>query len=64
MSSMLETAFETAIAIETRSLLFYRAVASKVEDHKTRQIFELLAQEEANHLESFCSLYREKRPGE
>ncbi len=58
MDPLHQTAFETAIAIETRSLSFYRAVTALVKDHKTREIFELLAREEASHLESFCNLYQ------
>jgi rubrerythrin len=58
MGSLQETAFETAIAIETRSLSFYRAVTSRVKDNSTRRIFELLAQEEARHLDLFCTLYQ------
>jgi len=58
MGSFQETVFETAIAMETRSLSFYRAVTSRVKDNNTRRIFELLAQEEARHLDSFCTLYQ------
>jgi rubrerythrin len=32
-------------------------MSSKVKDIRTRQVLELLAQEEADHLESFCNLY-------
>jgi rubrerythrin len=58
METMQEAAIVTAINIENRSLGFYRAVASKVNDSKTKRIFELLAKEEAEHLESFCTLYQ------
>lgn len=58
MESMQLAAIVTAINIENRSLGFYRAVSSKVNDANTRRIFELLANEEAEHLESFCSLYQ------
>jgi rubrerythrin len=58
MAAMHEAAFEAAIAIEARSLNFYRAATAKVQDPNTKKIFELLALEEARHLESFCSLYQ------
>lgn len=57
MESMQKTALLTAIAIEIRSLSFYRAMLSKVDDINTRRIVELLAREESDHLESFCNLY-------
>ena len=51
-------AIVTAINIENRTLGFYRAVTSRVNDSSTRRIFTLLADEEAEHLESFCHLYQ------
>lgn len=57
MDPMLETAFLTAIEIENRSLSFYHALSSKVTDIRTRRIFEQMAKEEQEHLESFCNLY-------
>lgn len=57
MESMQKTALLTAIAIEIRSLSFYRAMLLKVDDINTRRVVELLAHEESDHLESFCNLY-------
>lgn len=58
MEPMHVAAIVTAINIENRSLGFYRAVTAKVNDLNTRRIFEVLANEEAEHLESFCNLYQ------
>lgn len=58
MEPMHMAAIVTAINIENRSLGFYRAVTAKVSDTKTRRVFEVLANEEAEHLESFCNLYQ------
>lgn len=58
METIQESAFEKAIAMETRSLSFYRAITLKVKDCKTRQVFELLAQEEAAHLHLFCGMFQ------
>jgi rubrerythrin len=60
MDPIQESAFETAIATETHSLSFYRAVTSKIKNNNTRRVFELLAQEEAGHLDLFCSIYQGK----
>lgn len=58
MEPMHTAAIVTAINIENRSLGFYRAVSAKVNDTNTRRVFELLANEEAEHLESFCNLFQ------
>ncbi|OGU16280.1 MAG: hypothetical protein A2076_13590 [Geobacteraceae bacterium GWC2_53_11] len=58
MEPMHVAAIVTAINIENRSLGFYRAVTAKVNDTNTRRVFEVLANEEAEHLESFCNLYQ------
>ncbi|HBA73688.1 MAG: hypothetical protein A2X82_07230 [Geobacteraceae bacterium GWC2_55_20] len=52
-----EKAILTAIAIEIRSLSFYRSMSSKVDDIHTRRFFELLAVEEADQLNLFCKQY-------
>lgn len=52
-----EKAILTAIAIEIRSLSYYRSMSSKVNDNHTRRFFELLAVEEANQLNLFCKQY-------
>lgn len=57
MDAVHETAFETAIAIETRCLSYYRSTAAKINDVKTRQLFDQLAKEESVHLATFCNLY-------
>ena len=51
-------AIETAITIENRSLCFYRAVLSKVSDSNARRVFELLLEEEKQHLNQLCDLYQ------
>jgi len=58
MESMQSAAIVTAINIENRSLGFYHAVTAKVNDINTRRVFELLAKEASEHLESFCNLYQ------
>jgi rubrerythrin len=58
MDEMQLAAIVTAINIENRSLGFYRAVTSKVTDANTIRVFNRLADEEAEHLESFCRLYQ------
>lgn len=58
MEPLQAAAIVTAINIENRSLGFYRAVTSIVTDSNTKRVFELLANEEAEHLESFCNLYQ------
>jgi rubrerythrin len=51
-------AFEAAIAMESRTLGFYRALSTRTKDCDTRQVFELLAKDEASHLDMFCSMYQ------
>jgi len=66
MDPMHMEAIETALSIENRSLSFYRGAASKVTDENTRRIFELLAKEEAEHVEYLCRLFdgnRDERVG-
>lgn len=58
MESMQEAAIVTAISIVNRSLGFYHAVAAKVNDLKTRQIFKQIALEETELLRDFCSMYQ------
>ncbi len=57
MESLFNAAIVAAISIETRSMSLYSAMSTKVQGLRTRQLLELLAHEEADHLESFCSLY-------
>jgi rubrerythrin len=58
MDPVHETAFETAIAIETRCLSYYRSIAGKVNDIKTRKLFDQLAKDESVHLAAFCNLFQ------
>jgi rubrerythrin len=57
MEYLVNAAIVTAISIETRSMSLYSAMSTKVQGLRTRRLLELLAHEEADHLESFCSLY-------
>lgn len=57
MDPLVEAAFIKAISIENQSLNFYRTMALKAGDERTRKIFERLAAEESEHLKSFCSVY-------
>jgi len=57
MESLINAAIVAAISIETRSMSLYSAMSKKVRGARTRQLLELLALEEADHLESFCSFY-------
>lgn len=57
MDAMQLAAIVQAITIENRSLSFYSALSAKVTDLRTKRIFELLAQEEQEHLEHLCDLY-------
>ena len=58
MDPVHETAFETAIAIETRCLSYYRSIAGKINDIKTRKLFDQLAKDESVHLATFCNLFQ------
>ena len=57
MESIHRNAIVTAITIENRNLSYCRAVMSKVTNSETRRVFELLAEEEAKHVEALCRLY-------
>lgn len=57
MDQFVEAAFIKAISIENQSLNLYRAMALKVADERTRKIFERMAEEESEHLNSFCTVY-------
>ncbi|MDA8413606.1 MAG: ferritin family protein [Desulfobacteraceae bacterium] len=57
MESLLKTAIIEAIMIENRSLKFYRAMSTKVDDIRCKDVLERLARKEEEHLESFCNLY-------
>jgi erythrin-vacuolar iron transport family protein len=56
MDQILMEAIATAITIENRSLDFYRAATSKATNANTKRVFELLAKEEADHVEYLCNL--------
>jgi len=56
MKTLQNTAFLTAIATGIRSLSFYRTMAYKFNNNHTQKVFELLAHEEAEHLQSICRL--------
>lgn len=58
MKSFIEAAIVTAIVIEIKSQNFYRLMSLNVSDVRTKGVFELLAQEESGHLESFYDLYQ------
>lgn len=57
MRTMQLEAVVSAINIENRTLGFYRAATAKVSNAGTRQIFELLAKEESEQLDSLCKLF-------
>lgn len=57
MSLMLEAAFIKAISIEKRSKTLYGTMSARVHDAAVSELFERLSQEEAEHLEWFCSAY-------
>jgi len=57
MKSLQEAALVNAILIENRSLKFYRAMSAKVTDMRCKRVLDLMAEEEKEHLESFCRLY-------
>jgi len=59
MESAEERAFVTAIGIKIRILIYYRTVSSVVNDVKTRRVFELLAQGEANLLNSLFNSHQD-----
>lgn len=61
MKTLQNTAFLTAIATEIRSLSFYRTMAYKFNDICTKKLFELLANEEAVHLQSICRLFPDNK---
>ena len=61
MKTLQDTAFLTAIATEIRSLSFYRTMAYKFENNHIQKVFELLAHEEAEHLQSICRLYPDSK---
>ncbi|WP_168206104.1 ferritin family protein [Geobacter sp. FeAm09] len=57
MDIFVTEAFHTAIRIEKQSYDFYRNMATVVKDGRTRKVFELLADEEAGHLDAFIKVY-------
>lgn len=57
MESIHRNAVVMAITIENRNLNYCCAVMSKVTDNETRQVFELLAEVKAKHVEALCRLY-------
>lgn len=57
MDHLVEAAFIKAISIENQSLNFYRTMALKAGDPRTKKIFERMAEEESEHLKSFCNIY-------
>ena len=57
MDASVKEAFHTAILIEKQSYDFYRNMATVVSDGGTRKVFELLADEEADHLDAFINGY-------
>jgi rubrerythrin len=56
MESIQEDAFVTIIGIKIRSLIFYRAITSRVKDFKIKHFFETLAKEVTEHLKSFFDM--------
>jgi rubrerythrin len=57
MEQSIAEALRTAICIEKNSFDFYRRAAELVSDERTRQVFEFLAGEEAEHMEAFLGMY-------
>ncbi|MGD0585581.1 MAG: ferritin family protein [Oryzomonas sp.] len=57
MDASVKEAFHTAILIEKQSYDLYRNMAMVVNDGGTRKVFELLADEEADHLDAFIKGY-------
>ena len=57
MDASVIEAFHTAILIEKQSYDFYRNMATVVNNGGTRKVFELLADEEADHLDAFIKGY-------
>ncbi len=57
MGYALKDALRTAIRIEKNSFDFYQRAASIVDDERTREVFNFLAGEEAEHMEAFLGMY-------
>jgi rubrerythrin len=57
MEHLLKQAFLEAINIEKRSLTFYNKMAMLVVEQETRKIFELLAVDEAEHLDRLVDCF-------
>jgi rubrerythrin len=56
MESLQEEAFVTVIGFKIRSLIVYRAISSKIKDLKIKRLFELMANEVVEQLQSFCTM--------
>jgi hypothetical protein len=59
MESLQEEAFVTVIGIKIRRLIVYRAISSKIRDLKIKRLFELLAKDVAEHLQSICTMIQD-----
>jgi rubrerythrin len=57
MEHFAKESLRLAIHTEKRSFDFYRCAARLVGDERTRRLFELLAREEAEHMQAFLALY-------
>ncbi|HEY3309314.1 MAG TPA: ferritin family protein [Desulfuromonadaceae bacterium] len=57
MEHFVEEALKQAILKEKKNFDFYQRAARTVSDRKTKQMFELLACEEAYHMRTFLELY-------
>ncbi len=57
MGYALKDALRTAIRIEKNSFDFYQRAAAIVDDERTREVFNFLAGEEAEHMEAFLGMY-------
>lgn len=57
MEHFAKESLRIAILTEKRSYDFYRCAARIVGDERTRRVFELLADEETEHMKAFLSLY-------
>ena len=57
MESFAKESLRIAILTEKRSFDFYHCAAGLVDDERTREVFERLADEEVEHMKAFLELY-------
>ncbi len=56
----LKDILELSISLESNSYDLYLKMEKKVEDHRSKQVFKALSEEEKNHLEQLTSLFNKK----